>query len=171
MPPKNSKAAIGFYLSGVGLQSVLDDLTRVGFRSEDVCAILPQTHSVARTLEDGLGESEAAQWFAQFGAVVIPGVGVFVAGQEFAAILRGSANGGMAGDHALYDLGLPPGQIEGYREWLGGGGVIVYVSCKAEDQIYHAIEVLEEAGAEEVFRLDSLRPLRKPSVVPLLKAS
>lgn len=50
MPAKIGKAAVGLYLSGVGLESLLDDLARVGFSNEDVCAVLPWTHLAAHTL-------------------------------------------------------------------------------------------------------------------------
>ena len=177
MPPKTCKAAVGLYLSGIGLESLLEDLSSVGFRNEDVCVVLPQSHSAAPNLlaarspmaqEDSRATSD---WFAQFGAVVIPGVGTFVAGREFVSILFDPGSGAMKCDNALHGLGLPPEQIERYQGWIRGGGVIVYVCCKTDDYVHHAIEVLEEAGAEEVSRLDT--PGRRPklTVVPLLKVS
>jgi len=143
MTPQTRKAALGLYLSGVGLESLLDDLTRVGFRNEDVCAVLPQTHSAARSLlssklsskspghqpDAGADVEDVAEWFAQFGAVIIPGIGAFVAGPEFAGLLPGSAHGGITGDSGLYELGLSGAQVERYQEWVRGGGVMVYVCC------------------------------------------
>jgi hypothetical protein len=181
MPAQIPKAALGLYFSGVGLESLLDDLIGVGFQNEDVCAILPQTHSAARTLllsksrlgvTDDTPEIESvSHWFSQFGAVIIPGVGAFVSGREFVTILFGSGDGEMACDHALQGLGLPSGQIERLHGWVRNGGVIVYVCCRSEEAVHHAIETLEEAGAEEVSRLDAFGPERKLNVVPLLKAS
>lgn len=179
MPPKTDKAAIGLYLSGVGLESLLDDLTRVGFHSEDVCIILPQTHSAARVLLSSRAESRppspgveaVADWFAQFGAVIVPRVGAFVAGPEFVGTLFASGNGEVACGNALEGLGLPPAQVQQYQHWVSGGGVIVYVCCQTVEQVHHAIEVLEEAGAEEVALLYAAGPRRQVTMVPLRKAS
>ena len=181
MPPTPTNAALGMYLSGVGLESLLEDLTRVGFLNEEVCAVLPQSHcaadslvsskSLARSCEDAPGEDALADWFAQFGAVIIPGVGSFVAGREFVGVLFGSTNGEMSCGNALRGLGLPPAQAERLQGWVLAGGVIVYVCCKTEDRVSHAIEVLEEAGAEEVSRVGSSGSERVLDRVPLLKAS
>lgn len=179
MPATSPKAAIGLYLSGVGLETLLKDLTEVGFHNEDVCAILPQSHSAARNLllsksrpdTQNPGAESISEWFSQFGAVVIPGVGAFVAGREFVSILFGSASGEITCDHAFYGLGVPPVQAERLQGWVRGGGVIVLVCCKTNDAVHHAIEVLEEAGAEEVSRVDVLGAQPKFELVPLLKAS
>lgn len=180
MPPRSGKAVVGLYLSGVGLESLLDDLTGIGFHNEDVCAILPPTHSAARALRsskldprhEGNSEVEAAtEWFAQCGAVIIPEVGAFIAGRELVSVLFGSTTGEMVCNNAFHQLGLPPAQVERYRGWAHSGGVIVYVCCETEDRVCHAIEVLEEAGAEEVARLDVQDSQSKLTTVPLLKAS
>ena len=181
MPPTPTNAALGMYLSGVGLESLLDDLTRVGFLNEEVCAVLPQTHFAAHALVSSKARSRTgadvpevdalADWFAQFGAVIIPGVGSFVAGREFVGVLFGSTNGEISCGNALRGLGLAPEQAERLQGWVLAGGVIVYVCCKTEDRVPYALEVLEEAGAEEVLRLGSMGLERALDRVPLLKAS
>jgi len=163
MANKSPSAAVALYLSGVGLESLLDDLGCVGSKREDVCVVLPQTHSVSQTLHslrsgtcslDAAPEIESViEWLSQFGAVIIPGVGMFVAGREFVGTLFGTANQSKAYGNAVRDLGLPPAYVQHYEDWIRGGGVMVYVCCNGDGGIHPVAEVLEEAGAEEVLWL------------------
>ena len=163
MACQTQNAAVGLYLSGVGLESLLDDLGGAGLNSEDVCVILPQTHCVAQTLYslrsgacsiDAAPEIEAViEWLSKFGAVIIPGIGMFVAGREFVGTLFGTGNQTRAYGNAVRDLGLPQAYVQHYEDWIRGGGVMVYVCCKDHGHIHHVAEILEEAGAEEVLWL------------------
>ncbi len=66
---------------------------------------------------------------------------------------------------------IQTGSLAPYRGWLERGGVIVCVGCTNGDQVYHAVEVLEEEGAEEVLRVDAHGAEKKAIVIPLQKAS
>jgi hypothetical protein len=97
-------------------------------------------------------------------------LGAFVAGREF-DMLFSSAHGDTPGDNPFQALGFPPAQVERYQGWARGGGVVIYVFCETEDQVHHAIEVLEEAGAEEVSQMDTQLPQLKSTTLPILKMS
>jgi hypothetical protein len=160
MNNQTSPAAAGLFFSGVGLESLLDDLNHSGSRSEDVCVLLPQNHSVSQslhTLRSGACSLDSApeiasviEWLSQFGAVIIPGVGMFVSGREFAGTLFGCGNGERACDNALQELGLATRCVRHCEDWLRGGGIVVYVSCAQDTELGLIASVLEEAGAEEL---------------------
>jgi hypothetical protein len=166
-----NSVAFGLYSSGVDLHALAGELNHAGFSSEGVCVLLPMIHPVAQTIHalrvgaltlDSAPELETVlKWIARFGAVVIPGVGLFVSGREFSGTLFGSNKKPHSG-RVLEDLGVSWPELQRYEDWVSEGGVLVYVCCDTYDESQRARAVLQEASAAGSHPLDAppvcLRP-------------
>jgi hypothetical protein len=157
-------AAFGTYSAGVDLHSLAAELCEVGFSSQEICVLLPVIHPAAQTLAalkageltlDAAPEVETVlRWIRKFGAVIIPGVGLFVSGREFAGRLFGSANQGDTCREVLQTLGLSSQEVWYYEDWVHAGGVVVYVCCDNLEQRRQACEILGSIASEGNHPLD-----------------
>jgi len=106
---ENKTAAYGIFPRDAHLEQVLQSLHLAGFQKENICIFLTPTHPIAEKLQkmtigpssDGSAEectTELVAWLSQFGAVVIPGVGLFVGSREF---LRALTQSDSLGDRGL----------------------------------------------------------------------
>jgi hypothetical protein len=156
-------AAFGTYSSGVDLHSLVSQLNDAGFSSRGVCVLLPLIHPAAQTLRalkageltvDNTREVETVlTWIGRFGAVVIPGVGLFISDREFTGILLGSAKDGPAAQpdtcsSVLGSLGLSSLEVWYYEDWVHSGGIVIYVCCDTSSQLRQAREILESATSQ-----------------------
>ncbi len=99
----NKPAAYGLYPHGVAPHEIIRTLNQAGFGNEDICMMLSPAHPIAAVVRDASilnGEREAIAatailigWLSQFGAVVIPTVGVFIRSQAFFHALMGARDG------------------------------------------------------------------------------
>lgn len=166
MGEKPNSAAFGLYSSGVDLHALLRELNRADFSSDKVGVLLPLIHPVAQTMQalrmgwltlDSAPElTTVLNWIGRFGAVSIPGVGVFVSGQEFSGLLFGTQTKPWPVGRVLQDRGLASEDIRRYENWVEDGGVVAYVCCDTFAQSQRAQEVLEAASAHGSHPLDSL---------------
>ncbi|HUK26078.1 MAG TPA: hypothetical protein VLV49_15955 [Terriglobales bacterium] len=163
------KTAFGTYSSGVDLHALVGELNEAGLSAREVCVLLPLIHPAAQTLRalrageltlDDAPEVETVlRWVGKFGAVVIPGVGLFVSGRDFAGILHGAAEEDDNCRSVLSSLGLSAREVWRYEDWVHSGGVVVYVCCDDAGQVRQAGEILEAAGSA------GARPLDVPQTV------
>src|SRR5271169_5923418 len=89
----SESAAYGMYPRNIPLPEIVHALHGAGFEKEDICMVLSPAHPVATVVRDArfintnLEESAASArligWFSEFGAVVIPTVGLFIRSQAF----------------------------------------------------------------------------------------
>jgi len=173
--------AFGLYSSGIDLHALADELNRAGFASDGVCVLLPLIHPVAQTMHalkigsltpDSAPELETVlKWIARFGAVVIPGVGLFVSGSEFSGILFGSQKNARSSSRVLEDLGVAWPDVQVYEDWVSDGGVLVYVCCNTLEESQRARGVLEAASAEGSHPLDAPPVSLRFHLQPLSMAS
>lgn len=84
-------------------------------------------------------------------SLLIPGLGLVVAGPLAAALAgagAGSATGGLLG--ALVGAGMPEYRARYYEEKLKQGGIVVGVEARTEKEAEEIEDELEDRGAEDV---------------------
>jgi len=157
----NNPAAYGLYPHGVAPHEIIRTLTQAGFGNEDICMMLSPAHPIATVVRDASilnGEREAIAatailigWLSQFGAVVIPTVGVFIRSQAFFHALMGARDGWALcrSSKTLVALGFPEDEAERFENELRHVGVLVYVSCPESAKTNWAVELLQRMGANE----------------------
>ena len=125
-----------------------DEISVVAKHSEDIDRIKNVTDVDTETSDakDGviggalaggaLGGIGAA--LLQFGVIVIPGIGPFLAAGPIAAVLTGALAGGAVGGvvGALVDMGLTKEEAEGYNEYLERGDILVMVDEHEGRDVY-----------------------------------
>ncbi|MFN2433685.1 MAG: hypothetical protein ABR599_12895 [Gemmatimonadota bacterium] len=95
-------------------------------------------------------------------SLVIPGLGLVVAGPLAAALAgagAGGATGGLLG--TLIGAGIPEYQAKHYEERVKSGDVVVGVEARSEDEADEIEDELEDLGAEDVKQSDSATAARR----------
>ena len=157
----NGTAAYGMYPRNVALLEVVSALNQAGFQNQDICMVLSPAHPVATGVGDakigGVGREESASnarmigWFSEFGAVVIPTVGVFARSQAFFQALLADQNfpALSRGARTLLGLGFSTEEAKRLGHQLCDVGALIYVSCQEGAKADWVIELLRRAGAKE----------------------
>jgi hypothetical protein len=84
-------------------------------------------------------------------SVVVPGLGLLIAGPLAAGLAgagAGAATGGLLG--ALVGAGIPEYRAKYYEERVKGGGVVVGVEARSEEEADAIEDELEKFGADDV---------------------
>ena len=164
----NATAAYGMYPRNVALPEVVYALNRAGFGNEDICMVLSPAHPVATVVRDArildaqLEESASSArmigWFSEFGAVVIPTVGLFIRSHAFfrALLIEQNFPAMSRGSRTLVGLGFSEDEAKRLGHQLCDVGAMVYVSCPENAKANSAIELLRRAGAREAASLGVL---------------
>ena len=162
-----SKLVTGLFKSKVAAESAVDTIMKRGYTRDDISVLMSdatrtkefalQTRSHAA---DGLGIGGAVG--GAVGAVVaalaavgttlfLPGINLVIAGPIAAALAgagAGGATGGVIG--ALIGAGIPEYRAKVYDAELRGGGILIGVESRTDDEIERLEELLEELGAQHV---------------------
>lgn len=160
-------AAYGMYSRHVALPDVVSALNRAGYLNENICMVLSPAHPDAGVFHDttkfveGADTSTTARmirWFSEFGAVVIPTVGIFIRSQAFlnALFTEKNASALSRGSRTLVDLGFSPDDAKRLGHQLCDVGALVYVSCRENAKAMSAIELLRRTGALEAASLGAV---------------
>jgi hypothetical protein len=162
-------AAYGTYPGDVALTDVVYGLNRAGFANGDICVLLSPSHPVAKAVRDarilGADREESAigarmmRWVSEFGAVVIPTVGLFIRSQAFlhALLIEQDFPALSRGSGALLGLGFSEIDAKRLGRQLGDVGTLVYVSCQESTWADWAVAALRRAGAVEVASLGAAK--------------
>src|SRR5688572_96040 len=81
----------------------------------------------------------------------LPGINLVIAGPIAAALAgapAGGATGGLIG--ALIGAGIPAYRAKVYEAGLRGGGILIGVEARSEEEVDRLEELLEELGADNV---------------------
>lgn len=161
-------AAYGMYSRDVALPEVVCALNRAGIDKENICMVLSPAHPDAAIFQES-GNTVAShepttttrmiRWFSEFGAVVIPTIGVFIRSQDFFRVLLGNQNSSplSRGSRTLMDLGFSQDEAKRLGTRLSDVGALVYVSCPESSEATGAIELLRSTGAQEASGLGILK--------------
>jgi hypothetical protein len=161
------KLVTGLFRTRALADAAMDALMQRGYRREDVSVLMSeQTRSKEFAFEKG---SKAAEGAAVGGAVggslgaalaaiaaigtsiVLPGLGLVVAG-PLAAALAGAGAGGAAGGliGMLIGSGIPEHRAKVYEAGLREGGILIGVETPGDKEASALEELFEEIGAEGV---------------------
>lgn len=163
----NAKLVTGLFKSKVAAEAAVDALLKRGFSRDDISVLMSdETRSKHFALQsrthaaDGLGIGAAAG--GTVGAVLaaiaavgstlfLPGLNLVIAG-PIAAALAGLGAGGAAGGliGALIGAGIPEYRAKVYEAGLRGGGILIGVLGRDDEDVNRIEELLEELGAEHV---------------------
>jgi hypothetical protein len=163
-------AAYGMYSRDVALPDVVCALNRAGFDKENICMVLSPAHPDAAIFQDsqdstsGMTGHECSptarmiRWFSEFGAVVIPTIGVFIRSQDFfSALLANPSPSALSrGSRTLMDLGFSQDDAKRLGMRLCDVSALVYVSCPEGTKAIGAIELLRRTGAQEASSLGAM---------------
>ena len=157
----------GFFKTRAAAEAAVDAIIKRGYTRDDVSVLMSdatrnkefavQTRSHAA---DGLGIGSAvggtvgavlAAIAAVGTAIAIPGLGLVVAGPIAAALAgagAGGATGGLIG--LLVGTGIPEHRARVYDTGVRGGGILLGVEAKNDDELKRLETLLEDIGAENV---------------------
>jgi len=164
-----SKARLitGLFKSKIAAESAVDAILKRGYTRDDISVLMSDA---TRTKEFGLQtRSHAADGLGIGGAVggavgavlaaiaavgstlVLPGLNLVIAGPIAAALAgagAGGATGGVIG--ALIGAGIPEYRAKVYDAELRGGGILIGVEARTDEEIESLEELLGELGAQHV---------------------
>lgn len=146
---------------------IVDSLTKAGFSTNDISALLPDKESthefshVAHTkAPEGAVTGASAGGavggvlglLAGIGALAIPGVGPLIAAGPLLAALSGAAAGAAVGGvtGALIGMGIPEIEAKRYENRIVEGNVLISVHARTSEEVDKAKEVLKAANAEDI---------------------
>jgi hypothetical protein len=157
----------GFFKTRAAAEAAVDAIIKRGYTRDDISVLMSdstknkefavQTRSHAA---DGLGIGGAiggtvgAVLAAIVGigtAIAIPGIGLVVAGPIAAALAgagAGATTGGLIG--MLVGTGIPEHRAKVYETGVKGGGILLGVDAKDEEDVDKLQTLLEDIGAENV---------------------
>lgn len=160
----------GLFKTRVAAESAVDAIIKRGYTRDDISVLMSDaTKSKEFAVETGtraadgagiggavggaLGATGAALAAIAAGvsAVAIPGLGLFVAGPIVAALAgagAGGATGGIIG--ALIGAGIPEHRAKVYDAELRGGGILLGVEAKSDEDAAKLEQLLQDIGAEHV---------------------
>ena len=94
-------------------------------------------------------------------SLAIPGLGILLVGGPLAIALGDAVVGGAVGAvaGALIGLRIPDHQAKQYEENLHHGGAIVSVHTQSEKELESAMQILADAGAEDLHKVQPAAPV------------
>ena len=161
------KLVTGLFTSKVAAESAVDAVMKRGFTRDDISVLMSDaTRSKEFALQtrthaaDGLGIGSAVG--GTIGAVIaviavvgttlfLPGINLVIAGPIAAALAgagAGGATGGLIG--ALIGAGIPEYRAKVYEAGLKGGGILIGVEARSDEEDDRLEDLLTELGGEHV---------------------
>src|SRR5919206_623003 len=157
----------GLFKSRAAAEAAVDALIKRGYTRDEISVLMSdatrskefavQTRSHAAD-GAGIGGAVGGTIGAVLAAIVavgtsiaIPGLGIVVAGPIAAALAgagAGAATGGIIG--ALIGAGIPEHRARVYDVGLRGGGILLGVEARGDDDADKLEQLLEDIGAEHV---------------------
>jgi hypothetical protein len=162
-----AKLVTGLFKTRVAAEAAVDALIKRGYTRDDISvlmsdatrtkefAIATGTHAadgagIGGAVGGAVGAALAA--IAAVGtSIVLPGLGLVVAGPLAAALAgagAGGATGGLIG--ALIGAGIPEYRAKVYESGVRSGGILIGVEAKTDEDADKIEDLLESLGAENV---------------------
>jgi len=167
MAKTNANLVTALFKSKVAAESAVDALMKRDYNRDDISVLMSDaTRSKEFALQtrthaaDGLGIGGAVG--GAVGAVLaaiaavgttlfLPGINLVIAGPIAAALAgagAGGATGGLIG--ALIGAGIPEYRAKVYEAGIKGGGILIGVEARSEEEVDRLEELLNELGGEHV---------------------
>jgi hypothetical protein len=165
---KDKKIAVfGLFKDEQTLSRAVDALKAAGYRDSDISALLPDVqttrafaHEKHTKAPEGAAVGAATGVLAGgtlgallgLGAIVIPGLGAFLAAGPIMGALAGAGAGGAVGTltGALVGMGIPEYEAKRYESYLTKGGALLSVHADDRDWARKARQLLDGFGAYDI---------------------
>jgi hypothetical protein len=95
-------------------------------------------------------------WLMKFGAIVITGVGLLVAGNTFSHIILGGEGPTERGPELLEALGLSILAADEYDARVQDGGIFLFVDCQEPEEVREICSIFHSEHAEHINALGAL---------------
>jgi len=161
------KLVTGLFKNRLAAEAAVDAIMKRGYTRDDISVMMSDaTHSKEFVLQtrthaaDGAGIGAAvggavgavlATIVAVASTIVVPGLNLIIAGPIAAALAgagAGGATGGIIG--ALVGAGIPEYRAKVYEAGLRGGGILLGVEARTDEEVDKLEDMLEAIGAEHV---------------------
>ena len=161
------KLVTGLFKSKVSAEAAVDAIMKRGYTRDDISVLMSDA---TRTKEFGLQtRSHAADGLGIGGAVggavgavlaaiaavgttlFLPGINLVIAGPIAAALAgagAGGATGGVIG--ALIGAGIPEYRAKVYEAGIKGGGILIGVEARTDEEVEVLEDMLTDLGGEHV---------------------
>jgi len=162
-----AKLVTGLFKSKTAAEAAVDAIMKRGFTRDDISVLMSDaTRSKEFALQtrthaaDGLGIGAAtggavgavvAAILAAGSTLFLPGINLVIAGPIAAALAgagAGGATGGLIG--ALIGAGIPEYRAKVYEAGLRGGGILIGVEARTDDEVKELEDLLDDLGAQNV---------------------
>ncbi|MGI8836546.1 MAG: hypothetical protein ACR2H4_07895 [Pyrinomonadaceae bacterium] len=162
-----AKLITGLFKTRAAAEAAVDAIIKRGYTRNEISVLMSDaTKSKEFALESGTRVADGAAVGGAVGGVAgatlaailavgtslaLPGLGLVIAGPIVAA-LAGAGAGGAAGGliGALVGAGIPEHRAKVYDAGIRGGGILIGVETKTDDDADKLEKLLEELGAENV---------------------
>src|SRR6266516_6799852 len=161
------KLVTGLFKNRLAAEAAVDAIMKRGYSRDDISVMMSDATRTkefalqARThAADGAGVGGAvggvvgavlAAIVAVGSTIFLPGLNLVIAGPLAAALAgagAGGATGGVIG--ALIGAGIPEYRAKVYDAELRGGGILIGVEAKSDEEVENLEKLLEDVGAEHV---------------------
>src|SRR5258705_5180482 len=161
------KLVTGLFKNRVASEAAVDAILKRGYTRDDISVLMSDaTRSKEFALQTrthaadgaGIGGALGGAVGAVLAAIVavgstlfLPGINLLIAGPIAAALAgagAGAATGGVIG--ALIGAGIPEYRAKVYDAELRGGGILLGVEARSDDEVDQLERLLDELGASHV---------------------
>lgn len=166
MAGKNT-AVVGIYPNYSSVENAVDILKEAGFRKTDISVLFPEkTGSKHFAQHKGTKAPEGAAagagtgaivggalgWLVGIGALMIPGLGPFIAAGPIMTALAGMGVGGAVGGitGALIGMGISEHEAKRYEVRVKEGAILLSVHSDDSSWTKRAQEILQRTGAQDI---------------------
>jgi hypothetical protein len=162
-----AKLVTGLFKTRAAAEAAVDAIIKRGYTRDDISVLMSDaTKNKEFAIESGTRAAQGAVVGGTVGGVtvaalaaitavgtslVLPGIGLVIAGPIAAALAglgAGGATGGLIG--ALVGAGIPEHRAKVYDAGLRGGGILIGVEAKTDDDADKLEHLLADLGAEHV---------------------
>ncbi|HEX8140536.1 MAG TPA: hypothetical protein VF544_23420 [Pyrinomonadaceae bacterium] len=162
-----AKLVTGLFKTRVAAEAAVDAIIKRGYTRDDISVLMSDaTKNKEFAVETGTRAADGAGIGGALGGAIgatlaaiaavgttiaLPGLGLVIAGPIAAALAgagAGGATGGLIG--ALIGAGIPEHRAKVYDAGLRGGGILLGVEAKSDEDVAKLEQLLEDIGAEHV---------------------
>ena len=162
-----AKLVTGLFKTRVAAEAAVDAIIKRGYTRDDISVLMSDaTKNKEFAVETGTRAADGAGIGGALGGAIgatlaaiaavgttiaLPGLGLVIAGPIAAALAgagAGGATGGVIG--ALIGAGIPEHRAKVYDAGLRGGGILLGVEAKTDEDVKKLEQLLEDIGAEHV---------------------
>jgi hypothetical protein len=162
-----AKLVTGLFKTRVAAEAAVDAIIKRGYTRDDISVLMSDsTKNKEFAVETGTHAADGAGIGGAVGgavgatlaaiaavgtSIMLPGLGLVIAGPIVAALAgagAGGATGGLIG--ALIGAGIPEHRAKVYDAGLRGGGILLGVEAKSDEDVSKLEQLLEDIGAEHV---------------------